>query len=178
MITLTDDDRAWLDRWKVGRGADKQSGMDWLASQPPADQVRAMLVKFLDRGGPETIFARVMADHLDTDRHQLFAENWPRKAAKLATACRERGDHPHADKLHTALVALMFCANCGRPLMDPVSIERGIGPDCWPRIAPGWRAAITARMQAPRAPAPKKPGSGDPRSARTPRARRPLGCDG
>ena len=25
------------------------------------------------------------------------------------------------------------CGCCGRPLTDPVSIERGIGPDCWSR---------------------------------------------
>jgi hypothetical protein len=122
--------------------------MDWLASNPPADKVRAMLVKFLDRYGPATVFARVLAGHLGADPDQVYAENWPRKAAKLAAECRERGDHPHADKLHAALISLMFCANCGRPLMDPVSIDRGIGPDCWPRIDPGWRQAIITRMEA------------------------------
>lgn len=25
----------------------------------------------------------------------------------------------------------MTCNHCGKPLTDPVSIERGIGPDCW-----------------------------------------------
>lgn len=39
----------------------------------------------------------------------------------------------------------MFCANCGRPLTDPVSIDRGIGPDCWEMIDPAWRVAIDAR---------------------------------
>lgn len=51
----------------------------------------------------------------------------------------------HADKLHGALVALMFCANCGRPLEDPQSVNRGIGPDCWGRIDPAWRSSIEAR---------------------------------
>jgi hypothetical protein len=143
-ITLTDDDQFWLARWKVGR----QPGMDWLASRPPDDRVRAMLVKFMDRYGPETVFARVMADHLGADRHQVYAENWPRKAAWLAADLRARGEHPHADQLHAALVALMFCANCGRPLADPVSVERGIGPDCWPRINPAWRTSIEARLTA------------------------------
>jgi hypothetical protein len=143
MIPLTDDDRMWLGRWKVGKPP--QPGIDWLAAGPPADRVRAMLIKFMDRYGPETVFARVMSDHLRADRHALYAENWPRKAAKLAAECRARGDHPHADKLHTALIVLMFCANCGRPLVDPVSIDRGIGPDCWPRIDPAWRAAIEQR---------------------------------
>jgi hypothetical protein len=142
---LTDDDRMWLGRWTVGK--QKQLGMDWLAGQPPADKVRAMLVKFMDRYGPETVFARVMADHLGADRHHVYAENWPRKAAALAADCRRRGEHPHADRLHAALTALMFCANCGRPLADPVSIDRGIGPDCWPRIAPPWRAAILGRLE-------------------------------
>lgn len=145
---LTDDDRMWLGRWKVGR----QPGMDWLAGQPPADRVRAMLVKFMDRCGTETVYARVLADHLGADRHRLYAENWPRKAATIAAACRARGEHPRADQLHAALVALMYCANCGRPLADPVSIERGIGPDCWPRIDPAWRAAILGRLEAASAP--------------------------
>ncbi|MGI8452128.1 MAG: DUF6011 domain-containing protein [Streptosporangiaceae bacterium] len=144
---LTDDDQFWLGRWTVGRGSDRRPGMDWLAARPPPDRVRAMLVKFLDRYGPGFICTRVLADHLGVDPDQLYAGNWPRKAARLAAESRERGDDPHADKLHAALVALMFCANCGRPLADPVSIERGMGPDCWPRIAPAWRAAITGRMR-------------------------------
>jgi hypothetical protein len=73
----------------------------------------------------------------------VYAANYPRKAAKL-----DRGDDVHADRLHTALVALMYCANCGHPLTDPVSIERGIGPDCWPRIDPAWRDSITGRLAA------------------------------
>jgi Family of unknown function (DUF6011) len=141
MITLSDDDREWLARWAVSG----QPGMDWLSGNPDPSRVRAMLIKFMDRYGTESVFARLMADHLSVDRHVLYAENWPRKAARLAADSRARGDHPHADKLQAALVALMFCANCGRPLIDPVSINRGIGPDCWPRIAPEWRAAIEAR---------------------------------
>jgi hypothetical protein len=35
--------------------------------------------------------------------------------------------------------------------VDPVSIDRGIGPDCWERIEPAWRAAIEARIEATRA---------------------------
>jgi Family of unknown function (DUF6011) len=141
MIPLDDTDRMWLDRWTVG----KLTGMEWLAADPPADRVRAILIKVMDRHGTETVFARLLSDHLGVDRHALYAENWPRKASRLAAQARDRGDDPHADKLQAALVALMFCANCGRPLNDPVSINRGIGPDCWPRIDPAWRASIERR---------------------------------
>lgn len=141
-LPLTDDDRMWLSRWTVGR----QPGMDWVASDPPADRVHAVLVKMLDRGGPQTVFARVLSAHLGTDPARVYAENWPRKAARLAAAWRERGDHPHAGKLHSALTALMFCANCGRPLNDPLSIDRGIGPDCWEAIDPQWRYSISRRL--------------------------------
>ena len=144
LANLTDDDRMWLARWTVGR--DRQPGMDWLASSPPPDKVRAMLVRFLDRYGPATVFARVLAGHLQADPDAVFAENWPRKAAKLAASCRARGEHPHADSLQAALVALMFCANCGRPLTDPQSVERGIGPDCWEHIDPAWQASIIQRI--------------------------------
>lgn len=137
------EDQEWLSRWTVGR--DRQPGMKWLASSPGADSVRAMLVKFLDRYGPATVFARVLAEHLAVDPDQVYAENWPRKAARLAADRRAAGDHPHADRLQTALIALMFCANYGRPLVDPVSIDRGIGPDCWQVIDPAWRARIDTR---------------------------------
>lgn len=143
-LQLTDDDQMWLSRCTVGG----KPIMDWLAADPPADKVRAHLVKFLDRTYPGFVACRILADHLGADPVRLYAENWPRKAAKLAGQARERGDHPHADELHAALVALMFCANCGRPLVDPVSIERGIGPDCWPRIDPQWRRSIAERITA------------------------------
>ena len=81
----------------------------------------------------------------------FFAEHHPRRAARLAEECRARGDHPHAGKLHAALVALMFCANCGRPLNDPLSVDRGIGPDCWEVIDPEWRVRINARLALPEA---------------------------
>jgi hypothetical protein len=139
---LSDDDRMWLSRWRVG----KQTGEEWLNSKPPTGQAHAILVKILDRGGTNTVFARLLGEYLGVDPVKVYAENYPRKAAKLAAAARARGDHPHADKLHAALVALMFCANCGRPLVDPLSIGRGIGPDCWEVIDPEWRTRISARL--------------------------------
>ena len=143
-LPLSDDDRMWLSRCTIGR----KPIMEWLADDPPADAVRAQLIKVLDRyrSGPLNVIARVLAVHLGDDPVKLYAENWPRKAARLAETARDRGDHPHAEALHAALVALMYCANCGRPLNDPVSIERGVGPDCWPRIDPVWRRPIETRM--------------------------------
>jgi hypothetical protein len=139
---LTEAETASLARWHIGN----QTVTDWLAASPDPDRVRAMLVRTLDRGGRDSVISRALAVHLGADVDLVYAENFPRKAAKLAAEYRARGDDPHADRLHAALVAMMFCANCGRPLADPVSIERGIGPDCWPRIDPGWRAAISARL--------------------------------
>ncbi len=114
----------------------------WLASgRATPDRVRARLVRALDRPNRSGAFGRALAAHLGSDLDALYAEHHPRKAAE----CRARGDHPQADKLHAALIALMFCANCGRPLTDPVSIDRGIGPDCWEMIDPARRVAIDAR---------------------------------
>jgi hypothetical protein len=144
-LPLTGDDRMWLARCTIGR----KPVLDWLAADPPVDAVRAALVKFLDRGGPRTVFSRILSAHIGADPVRLYAENWPRKAAKLAEQARARGDHPHAEQLHAALVALMYCANCGRPLVDPVSILRGIGPDCWERIDPQWKQAIVERIATP-----------------------------
>lgn len=139
---LSDDDRMWLARCTIGH----QPVTDWLAINPAADRVRAHLVKFLDRTNPGFVVCRILADHISADPDRVYAENWPRRAAKLAEKARARGDQPHAERLQAALVALMFCANCGRPLNDPVSIDRGIGPDCWERIDPGWRQAISDRI--------------------------------
>ena len=143
-IDLTEDDKMWLGRATIGG----KPFTEWLASDPPDDKVRAMLVKWLDRGGPSTVFARLLGDRLGADPVRVYAENWPRKAAKLAEAARARGDHPHADTLQSALTALMYCANCGRPLEDPVSVERGIGPDCWERIDPQWKRSVAERVSA------------------------------
>jgi hypothetical protein len=94
------------------------------------------------------VLCRVLAAHLDVDPYQVYAKNYPRKAAKLAADARARGDHPHADELHSALIAMMSCANCGCPLVDLVSIERGIGPDCWQKVDPQWKRAIAERIAA------------------------------
>ena len=145
MTAQLETEAAELARWQVGRN----SVPDWLAAGPDPAKVRAMLVRALDRPNRGGAFSRALAAHLAVDLDQVYAECYPRKAARLAAECRARGDDPHAEKLHAALVALMFCANCGRPLVDPVSIDRGIGPDCWPRIDPAWRAAISERLAVP-----------------------------
>lgn len=137
-------DLAELSRWRIGGIPAPR----WLASRPDPQMARAKLVRALDRPGRGGAFARALARYLSADLDAVYAEAYPRKAAQLAADARARGDHPHADKLHTVLVALMHCANCGRPLTDPLSIGRGIGPDCWPRIDPAWRAAITRRLEA------------------------------
>ena len=43
--------------------------------------------------------------------------------------------------LSTQMLAT-HCGMCGRPLRDPTSIERGIGPDCW---AKAWQADSDTR---------------------------------
>lgn len=103
-------------------------------------------MRALDRPNRGGALGRALAAYLGTDLDALYAERHLRRAAKPAADCHARGDHPHADELHAALVALTFCANCGRLLTDPESIDRGIGSDCWPRIDPGWRAAIESRQ--------------------------------
>ena len=95
--SLTDDDRRWLASCTIGR----KPIMDWLADDPPADSVRAQLIKVLDRyrSGPLNIIARVLADHLGTDPVRLYASC---ASAKLAEQARARG--PSARRaLHVAV---------------------------------------------------------------------------
>lgn len=138
---LSDDDRMWLSRWRVG----KQTGEEWLNSKPPAGQAHAILVKMLDRGGTNTVFARLLGEYLGVDPVKVYAENYPRKAAKLAAAARARGDHPHADQLHRArrLDGLRkLRPPAGRPAVD----RPGHRPGLLGVIDPGWRARIDARL--------------------------------
>jgi hypothetical protein len=137
---------AELAEWKIGG----KPVTEWLTTERATpERVQAMLIRALDRPSRGGALSRALAAHLGADVDVVYAEHYPRKAAQLAKTARGQGDHPHADKLHAALVALMFCANCGRPLTDPESIDRGIGPDCWQVISPSWRAAIEARMPYP-----------------------------
>lgn len=140
-----------LARWWVGTRKGRMSPVEYLATEPPANEVRPRLIRLLDRPGRGGALGRAFAAYLGADLDALFAGHHPRRAAKLAEDCRARGDHPHADQLHAALVALMFCANCGRPLADPLSVGRGIGPDCWGVIDPDWRTQINARLTMPEA---------------------------
>jgi hypothetical protein len=141
-MAVTEADQAELARWRLGG----RPVTERLAGRPDPESARAMLVRVLDRPGRGGALGRALAAYLGDDLDAIYAAHYPRKAAKLAAECRARGDDPHARALEHALVALMYCANCGRPLTDPESVERGIGPDCWPRIDPRWRAAIIARM--------------------------------
>lgn len=144
---LTAKDVDVISRWWWRKGGRRFPMPAWLDSNPSLDEIRANLVRVVDREGPAYPLAKAYANFLDVDPHDVLAENYPRKAAKYAAECRERGDDPHADMLQAALIAHMFCANCGRPLVDPLSIGRGIGPDCWGRIEPEWRASIQTRME-------------------------------
>jgi hypothetical protein len=42
-------------------------------------------------------------------------------------------------------VAARACANCGRTLIDPISLQRGIGPECWDHLQPLIAAAQRIR---------------------------------
>ena len=137
-------DLAELSRWRIGGIPAPR----WLASRPDPRMARAKLIRALDRPGRGGAWGRALARYLSADLDAVYAEAYPRKAAQLAADARAHGEHPHADKLQTLLVALMHCANCGLLLADPVSIGRGVGPDCWHDIDPAWRAAISQRLAA------------------------------
>lgn len=55
---------------------------------------------------------------------------------------RQRGEDSRADeqaryaaKYSDTLRSCGRCQMCGKTLSDPVSVERGIGPDCWQQVA-------------------------------------------
>ena len=55
----------------------------------------------------------------------------PGRVARYAAYYRQRGQDDSAELLEARLVGAGRCKRCGRELSDPVSVERGVGPDCW-----------------------------------------------
>jgi hypothetical protein len=58
----------------------------------------------------------------------------PKRPAKLAEQAawhRMHGRLELAELFEAQLVRTGRCKRCGRPLSDPESLERGVGPDCW-----------------------------------------------
>lgn len=119
----------------------------WLA-RPDPQLASAKLVRALDQPGRGGAWGRALARYLSVDLDAVYAKAYPRKAAQVAGEARARGDDLQADKLQTVLAALEHCANCGHPLTDPLSVGRGIGPDCWEQIDPDWRESISRRLAA------------------------------
>jgi len=124
-MTDTAAEDAELARWWIGTRKGRVSPREYLATAPPADEVMPRLIRMLDRPGRGGALGRAFSAYLGADLDALFAEHHPRRAAKLAEECRARGDHPHADKLHAALVALMFCAKLRQAARRPPADRPG-----------------------------------------------------
>lgn len=63
-----------------------------------------------------------------------YVKRSPRKAAKFLTHHADKAEPEYA--LKVAALRAEFpnhnrCSDCGRPLEKGVSVERGVGPDCW-----------------------------------------------
>jgi hypothetical protein len=54
----------------------------------------------------------------------------PTKVARRARYWRLRGRVGAAERIEEELADAGRCRRCGRLLTDPVSVERGIGPEC------------------------------------------------
>jgi hypothetical protein len=72
-------------------------------------------------------------------RKDVFGEQIKKRVAEFA------GD-PFAQMIAGAHVT-GNCAICGRGLTDPISLERGIGPECFGHIAPGLRAHLDRQVE-------------------------------
>jgi Family of unknown function (DUF6011) len=67
----------------------------------------------------------------------VTAVSWlanPVKGARIARWYRANGRTELAEAIEQELAATGRCRICGRPLSDPVSVERGVGPDCAARL--------------------------------------------
>jgi hypothetical protein len=60
----------------------------------------------------------------------------PKRAAMVARYYRAQGRDDDAQVLEDYNVSRGFCRCCGRRLTNPVSVARGIGPECWAKQPP------------------------------------------
>jgi hypothetical protein len=58
----------------------------------------------------------------------------PVKLARAARYHRLHGRPDMADVMELVLTVAGRCRVCGIRLTDPVSIGRGVGPDCWAKL--------------------------------------------
>jgi hypothetical protein len=86
-----------------------------------------------------------------TSYSEMYLRNPVKSAAQLAAKRKriselENGQAPRqfesldehrkiVDRLVRAFRDTERCEICGHPLRDPVSVARGIGPDCWSRMS-------------------------------------------
>lgn len=60
-----------------------------------------------------------------------YIKRSPRKAAKFLAHHSETGEYPaKVEALRAEFPNHDRCSDCGRPLEDPASVARGVGPDC------------------------------------------------
>jgi len=87
---------------------------------------------FVDDPTLEWPDGKVGAFHLDTGEWKPTKDADPARvwAAERAFAWA-RGSFDLGEKAEVFME--LSCSFCGKPLTDPVSIERGVGPDCWGR---------------------------------------------
>jgi hypothetical protein len=88
----------------------------------------------------EKVYTELEAARADYRRRKdAFGELIKKRVAEFA------GD-PFAQMIAGARVT-GNCAICGRGLTDPISLERGIGPECFGHIAPGLRAHLDSQAE-------------------------------
>lgn len=53
---------------------------------------------------------------------------------RTSPAAQPLTDEERRERLREQRRALGVCSECGRGLTDPLSVSRGIGPDCWSQL--------------------------------------------
>jgi len=80
-------------------------------------------------------------DHADAQKAQQRREKQQLRLRAYELTRARMLDFVGAPDVQMQLAARLWghCCRCGRELTDPVSLERGIGPDCWNDICNGIR---------------------------------------
>lgn len=58
----------------------------------------------------------------------------PHKIARQAAFRRSQGNVDAAERLEAQLADAGCCRRCGRTLTDPLSVARGVGPECVKKV--------------------------------------------
>lgn len=110
----------------------------------------------------QTYNHRTLARLRRTEDHHGLAYSFVTRGSNGATAADALLNHAAGERVGLIVQVADRCGCCGRALTDPISIERGIGPDCYGRMTGSQHANVDAPVNGDRRPTALAPVEASP----------------